>query len=115
MISKEDILKEIFENDPLGLLNVKPKKSAARTSDEKLAEQFDEINDFFEKNKKEPELNINDISGEYRLFRLLEVFRENQEKMMALEPQDKYGLLNIEKKGLERKNFGKLNASVFKF
>ena len=28
MISKEDILKEIFENDPLGLLNVKPKKSS---------------------------------------------------------------------------------------
>ena len=45
MISKEDILKEIFENDPLGLLNAKPKKSAARTSDERLASSFDEIND----------------------------------------------------------------------
>lgn len=33
MKDKESILKEIFENDPFGLLNVKPKKSAARTSD----------------------------------------------------------------------------------
>jgi len=41
MKDKESILKEIFENDPLGLLNVKPKKSAARTSDERLAASFD--------------------------------------------------------------------------
>ena len=98
MKDKESILKEIFENDPLGLLTIKPKKSAARTSDERLASSFDEINDFFKKNKKEPEPNINDISGEYRLYGLLKGLRENQEKMMALEPQDKYGLLNIEKK-----------------
>ena len=37
MRDKESILKEIFENDPFGLLIVKPKKSAARTSDERLA------------------------------------------------------------------------------
>lgn len=97
MISKEDILKEIFENDPLGLLNVKPKKSAARTSDERLASSFDEINDFIEKNEREPKPDPTNIS-EYKLYSTLKGLRENEEKMMALEPQDKYGLLNIEKK-----------------
>ena len=97
MKDKESILKEIFENDPLGLLTVKPKKSAARTSDERLAASFDEINDFIEKNEREPKPDITNIS-EYKLYSTLKGLRENQEKMMALEPQDKYGLLNIEKK-----------------
>ena len=97
MISKEDILKEIFENDPLGLLDVKQKKSAARTSDERLASSFDEINDFIEKNEREPKPDISNIS-EYKLYSILKGLRDNEEKMMALEPQDKYGLLNTEKK-----------------
>ena len=97
MISKEDILKEIFENDPLGLLNVKPKKSAARTSDERLASSFDEINDFIENNEREPKPDPNNIS-EYQLYSTLKGLRENEEKMMALEPQDKYGLLNTARK-----------------
>ena len=100
MKDKESILKEIFDNDPFGLLNIIPKKSAARTSDEKLNTDFKEINDFIEKNEHEPKPNINDISGEYRLYSTLKGLRENEEKMMALEPQDKYGLLNIEKKEL---------------
>lgn len=98
MKNKEDILKEIFENDPFGLLILTPKKSAARTSDERLAASFDEINDFIEKNEKEPEPNINDISGEHRLYSILKGLRDNDEKMLALEPQDKYELLNTIKK-----------------
>ena len=97
MKDKESILKEIFENDPLGLLTVKPKKSAARTSDERLASSFDEINDFIEKNEREPKPNVNNIS-EYLLYSTLKGLRENEEKMIALETLDKYGLLNIEKK-----------------
>ena len=97
MKDKESILKEIFENDPFGLLIVKPKKSAARTSDERLAASFDEINDFVENNDREPKPDPTNIS-EYKLYSTLKGLRENDEKMMALEPQDKYGLLNIEKK-----------------
>ena len=97
MKDKESILKEIFENDPFGLLIVKPKKSAARTSDERLAASFDEINDFIENNEREPKPDPTNIS-EYKLYSTLKGLRENEEKMMALEPQDKYGLLNIEKK-----------------
>jgi hypothetical protein len=95
--NKEDILKEIFENDPFGLLIVTPKKSAARTSDERLAASFDEINDFIEKNDREPKPDITNIS-EYKLYSTLRGLRDNDEKMMALEPQDKYELLNTVKK-----------------
>lgn len=97
MKDKETILKEIFENDPFGLLDVKPKKSAIRTSDERLASSFDEINEFIEKNEREPKPDPTNIS-EYKLYSTLKGLRENDEKMIALEPQDKYGLLNIEKK-----------------
>lgn len=97
MKDKESILKEIFENDPFGLLNVKPKKSAARTSDERLAASFDEINDFIENNEREPKPDPTNIS-EYKLYSTLKGLRENEEKMKDLEPQDKYGLLNTEKK-----------------
>ena len=97
MRNKESILKEIFENDPFGLLIAKPKKSAARTSDERLAASFNDINDFIEKNDREPKPDPTNIS-EYKLYSTLKGLRENEEKMMALKPQDKYGLLNIEKR-----------------
>jgi hypothetical protein len=97
MEDKESILKTIFESDALGLYDVKPKKSAARTSDERLAASFDEINDFIKNNEREPKPDLTNIS-EYKLYSTLKGLRENEEKMMALEPQDKYGLLHIEKK-----------------
>ena len=97
MKDKESILKEIFENDPFGLLNVKPKKSAARTSDERLAASFNEINDFIDNNEREPKPDVSNIS-EYKLYSTLKGLRDNKDKILALEPQDKYGLLNIEKK-----------------
>lgn len=99
VISKEDILKEIFENDPLGLLNVKPKKSAARTSDERLAASFDEINDFIENNEREPKPDVSNIS-EYKLYSTLKGLRDNEEKMIALKSQDKHGLFELEKKAI---------------
>ena len=96
-MDKESKLKEIFENDPFGLLKVKPKKSAARTSDERLATSFDEINSFLEKNEREPKPDPTNIQ-EYKLYSTLKSLRENEDKMMALNPQDEFGLLNIEKK-----------------
>jgi len=100
MKDKEDILKEIFENDPFGLLIVKPKKTAVRTSDERLVASFDEINDFIEKNEREPKPDITNIT-EYKLYSTLKGLRDNEEKMMALEPQDKYELLNSPKKEIK--------------
>ena len=97
MKDKEIILKEIFDNDPLGLLIVMEKKSSVRTSDERLAASFDEINHFIEKNEREPKPDPTNIS-EYKLYSTLKGLRDDEEKIMALKPKDKHRLLNIEKK-----------------
>ena len=98
MKDKNTILNEIFENDPLEILKVSPKKSVARTSDERLASSFDEINEFIEKNGREPKPNINDIAGEHKLYSVLKGLRENEQKIEVLKSQDKFDLLNYEKK-----------------
>ena len=97
MEDKDKILDEIFSNDPLGLLNVKPKASNVKTADERLSNSFEEINDFVAKNEREPAPNPSNIS-EYQLYSRLKSLREDEGKMLALEPQDTYGLLKVEKK-----------------
>ncbi len=97
MEDKDKILDEIFSNDPLGLLNVKPKTSNIKTADERLSASFEEINDFISKNEREPAPNPSNIS-EYQLYSRLKNLREDENKILALEPQDKYGLLKVEKK-----------------
>jgi hypothetical protein len=97
MEDKDKILDDIFSNDPFGLLNVKPKTSNVKTADERLSASFEEINEFISKNDREPQPNSSNIS-EYQLYSRLKSLREDDNKMLALEPQDKYGLLNVEKK-----------------
>jgi len=97
MEDKDKILDEIFNNDPLGLLNIKPKNSNVKTADERLSASFEEINAFIAKNDREPAPNPSNIS-EYQLYSRLKNLREDENKMLALEPQDKYGLLNVAKK-----------------
>jgi hypothetical protein len=46
-------LDDIFNDDPFGLLNVKPNSSPARNADERLVASFEEINSFYEKNNRE--------------------------------------------------------------
>jgi hypothetical protein len=94
---KDKILDEIFSNDPLGLLNVKPKNSNIKTADERLSNSFEEINDFISKNEREPAPNPTNPT-EYQLYSRLKNLREDEDKMLALEPQDTYGLLKVEKK-----------------
>ncbi len=96
MEDKDKILDDIFSNDPFGLLNVKPKTSNFKTADERLSASFEEINEFISKNDREPQPNPSNIS-EYQLYSRLKSLREDENKMLALEPQDKYGLLNVEK------------------
>ncbi|MCB0537835.1 MAG: GIY-YIG nuclease family protein [Bacteroidetes bacterium] len=91
-MDKDSILDEIFNNDPLGLLNVKPKKSNVRTADERLLASFQEINDFIENNGKEPEPNPSNIS-EYQLYSRLKSLREDLQKVEQLKPHDINNLL----------------------
>jgi hypothetical protein len=93
-MDKDKILKNIFEDDPLGLLNIKPTTSPARNEDERLVASFQEINDFYEKNNREPEQGGG--IQEHQLFARLKSLRENQAKIEILKPHDKFGLLNFE-------------------
>jgi hypothetical protein len=102
-MDKNGVLQEIFNSDQMGLLNVKPKKSSALSSDERLLSSFEEINDFFEKHNREPKPNIKNIS-EHMLYSRLKGFRENEEKIQACKSFDKYGLLIVEKKEIESIN-----------
>ena len=93
-MDKDKILKDIFADDPLGLLNVKPVNSPARNEDERLVASFQGINDFYEKNNKEPEQGGG--IQEHQLFARLKSLRESPLKIEMLKSQDKFGLLNFE-------------------
>lgn len=99
-MDKEDVLKEIFENDPLGLLNAKAKSSNAKTTDQRLIESFEEINAFIEKEGKEPEPNMSNVV-EYRLYSRLKGLRDDKEKKEALAEYDHNSLLDVEEKVFE--------------
>ncbi len=85
-------LKEIFENDPLGLLKVKPSNYPVRNEDERLVASFQDINNFYEQKKREPELG-GDIQ-EHMLYSRLKSIRENPEKLEALKSHDTFDLLD---------------------
>ena len=89
---KDKILDDIFNNDPLGLLNFKPKQSNVRTADERLLSSFEEINDFVTNNNKEPKLNTSNIS-EYQLYSRLKSLRKDLEKVEQLKEHDIHNLL----------------------
>lgn len=95
-MDKDKKLQEIFENDPLGLLNIKPSTSPARNEDERLVASFQEINAFYEKNKRVPEQGGG--LQEHQLYSRLKSLRENATKVEILNVHDKYGLLRYEKK-----------------
>jgi hypothetical protein len=95
-MDKDKKLQEIFENDPLGLLNIKPSTSPARNEDERLVASFQEINAFYEKNKRAPEQGGG--LQEHQLYSRLKSLRENATKVEILNVHDKYGLLRYEKK-----------------
>ena len=96
MKSKEEILNEIFENDPLDLLKLKPKTSSIKTSEERLLSSFEEINDFVKNNDREPIPDPTNIS-EYKLYSVLKGLRENDEKIDILKSYDNYNLLDYNK------------------
>jgi Asp-tRNA(Asn)/Glu-tRNA(Gln) amidotransferase C subunit len=96
-MDKNQVLDDIFNNDPFGILNVKPKTSTVKSEEERLLSSFNEINDFVEKNNKLPEPNASNIS-EYQLYKRLTNLREDSYKCCVLEPEDKYNILKVEVK-----------------
>jgi len=95
-IEKKKRLQDLFDNDPLGLLDVKP-LSAARNEDNILVSKFQEIADFYQQNQRLPEEN-NGVN-EHTLYSRLCDFRETESKRIILEQYDDWGLLlPLEKK-----------------
>jgi hypothetical protein len=90
MDNKKD-LSDIFDNDPLGLLDVKALNSPAKNETERLIDTYQEISDFYKKNKREPQLG--NCVQETSLYYRLDGIRKNSEKIDRLASHDKYGLL----------------------
>lgn len=89
-------LQEIFDNDFLGLLDVKQKpKQERREDDWRLREQFAEITQFYEDNQRLPNADGEDIS-EYTLAARLDGIRRDPKKVRALLDLDTYNLLRAE-------------------
>ncbi|MBU3131970.1 GIY-YIG nuclease family protein [Clostridium gasigenes] len=88
-----DKLLEIFNDDPLGILTVKEKKSTYITESTQLIESFKDINRFYEKNGREPKKIANII--ETKLFFRLSSIRDDKKKCEILKIYDEYGLLKL--------------------
>lgn len=90
MAKKKLTIDDIFNDDDFGLLDSKAKASTVKTDEERLIDSFEEINAFFDKNKREP--NKSSMS-EYGLMAKLKNFRENEVQKKVLKPFDRHNLL----------------------
>ena len=97
---KQQDLLNIFNDDPFGLLDIKPTLSPVRNENERLVASFLEINDFYTLNNRAPVQQKNNMQESMLYFRL-KGLRENKEKREILAVQDKYELLNVEEKVIE--------------
>ncbi|HRO85723.1 MAG TPA: GIY-YIG nuclease family protein [Niabella sp.] len=93
-MDKDKKLQELLDNDPLGLLNIKPSNSPSRNEDERLVASFQEINEFFEQYKREPKPG-NGIQ-EHQLHSHLKSIRANPAKSEILKAHDIHGILSSE-------------------
>jgi len=124
MAKKKLTLDDIFDDDDFGLLDSKVKTSTVKTDEDRLIDSFEEINAFFDKNKREP--NKSSMS-EYGLLAKLKNFRENETQKKSLKPLDRHNLLGyveIEKPTIddilnEEDDFGLLDSDkdldIFRF
>ena len=87
-----DKLREMIEDDDLGLLDVKPKQAAAVTEAERQAEAFLEVADFYREHRREPENDMANMQ-EARLAMRLNGLRSSPDKTNALLDLDEFGLL----------------------
>ncbi len=89
-------LQDLFDNDPLGLLEVKP-LATVRNEDNILVSKFQEIIDFYQQNQRLP-IENNGVN-EHTLYSRLCDYRETESKRKILEQFDEFGLLvPVEKK-----------------
>lgn len=90
MADGADLLDGIFEDDPFGLLDVRPPPPPGATEFDRLLKSFEEISAFYDEHGREP----TDADDEFHLQARLESIRGNPEKRSALSDQDRHGLLS---------------------
>ncbi|HBR10668.1 MAG TPA: hypothetical protein DD740_00355 [Chryseobacterium sp.] len=83
-------LEDILNDDEFGLLDAAIQKTEVKTDEDRLIESFEEINDFFEKNKREPTATS---MSEYALFSRLKEFKTNESRKAFLKAFDRFNLL----------------------
>lgn len=94
-MANKKTLFDIFDDDPFGLLNVKPSNNVARNEDERLVASFGEINDFYDKHQREPKAGGG--IQEHQLYSRLQSIRSHSLKIEMLKPYDVHNLLNEQK------------------
>ncbi len=90
-MNKDDLIKMI-KDDEFGLLVIKPPNSQVISADERLIASFEEINDFFNENSREPAVGT-DIK-EHQLGSRLKSIRSDDTKKEILMKYDRYNLLD---------------------
>lgn len=95
MSKNYDKLLEIFNEDSLGILDVKSEKSNIITEDQRLVDSFKEINDFYRDNNREP-IKSSDIIESKLFFRLSNI-KNDLDKCEILKKYDEFGLLKSDK------------------
>jgi hypothetical protein len=91
-MAKKLTLDDIFNDDDFGLLDLTAEVSTLKTDDKRLIDSFAEINNFFDKHNREP--NLSSMS-EYGLMARLKIFRDNDTQKQILKPFDKHNLLGF--------------------
>lgn len=106
-MDKAQILKNIFDNDTLGLLVLKP-KTKQPNADDRLIASFLEVVEFYEENDREPK-QCKDIQ-ESKLFYVLDGIKADETKKNYLKQFDDYGLLETDTKQIvEAKQYNSIN------
>ena len=95
-MDKNDVLAEIFANDPLNILEVKS-RSENLTTEQRLVSSFQEINEFYKAKGRPPKANQSDIS-EFQLYQRLDALQENPFKSDSLKEYDEFNLLEVKVK-----------------
>ena len=108
-MTKEQQLKNIFDNDPFDLLKIvnKPKQ----TPNDRLLGKFKDIMQFYVDNSRLPEYSKINIQ-ECELFYELEALKTNVEKCKVLSPYDEYDLLEFDNSS-QAKNYTSID-DIFK-
>lgn len=90
MSDKKLTLNDIFNDDTFGILDIKTNVAQVKTDEDRLIDEFEEINIFFDKNHREPGQGS---MSEYSLMARLKKVRNDEVIKKILKPYDRHNLL----------------------